>query len=416
MKRKRSPTNHADSPVPRPLSPSSNNPLVPSASPSRGPQGGNLDERRRGRPRLSPSSNDQDEAQQQEAETDNQDVGPTPADRRRRAADGLPGGGVRSDTISNVAEGKNEEDINNNNNKVAMPTAAGAAVRKQYHHRQGQRTQSARELTSLSATKRSRILESIHGVYSRTGSNSEHYYQKQQQAQEGRQQELLLHSLDRSLNKEREVVGKEEEHQNVAGPRESIESVPHVENEDSSSDEEEKQAENDGMQLVQEEDNKLSELEDALNRIEEKPAYNQSYAQWDGYVTDPQFRLIFLRAESYNPKKAAVRLVSFMEEKLERFGPDTLTRQLTIDDLNSHSRSLLIKKGVLQLLSSRDSSGRAIMLTYYRASQIREELLRGDSSCLVSVLLPCAHDHCSSFCCIFLTTMVCAGTLWLPTP
>jgi hypothetical protein len=125
---------------------------------------------------------------------------------------------------------------------------------------------------------------------------------------------------------------------------------------------------------------KLKELDEALGHIQHKAAYDQALQNSDGYVEDPKFRLIFLRADSFDACRAATRLVSFMEEKLHRFGPDALTRQLTMDDLSRTSRSLLVKRGVMQILPARDSSGRAILVTYFHFVRLQDELRRHPAS------------------------------------
>ncbi len=128
---------------------------------------------------------------------------------------------------------------------------------------------------------------------------------------------------------------------------------------------------------------KLEELEQAICQIKQKDAYNVAVQDLHGYVEDPSFRLVFLRADSYNVKKAASRLVSYMGEKLKRFGLQALTRQLTIGDLGGTSKSLLVKEGVVQILPTRDSSGRAVFVAHYHSSKLRH-LLRNDPKSLVS--------------------------------
>jgi len=77
------------------------------------------------------------------------------------------------------------------------------------------------------------------------------------------------------------------------------------------------------------------------------------------YVTDDKFRLMFLRAACFDPRKAAVRLVAFLEGKLRFFGMETLTRQLQLSDLDADDLSCL-KAGHTQILPARDQSGRPI--------------------------------------------------------
>ena len=68
---------------------------------------------------------------------------------------------------------------------------------------------------------------------------------------------------------------------------------------------------------------------------------------------------MFLRADEFDSKKAAKRLVNFMEAKKKHFGEQTLTRSLYLSDLDQDDREAL-KSGVMQILSVRDRAGRAI--------------------------------------------------------
>ena len=132
------------------------------------------------------------------------------------------------------------------------------------------------------------------------------------------------------------------------------------------------------------ENQKLSEMNSAIDLIANKMAYQQAFEKHPAYVTDPKLRLVFLRTESHDATKAAQRFIDFLDEKQRRFGPFANARQLTLDDLNNASKSLLLRKGLFQVLPTRDSSGRAILLSCYHASQLEAEL-RENPKCLVGV-------------------------------
>jgi hypothetical protein len=106
-------------------------------------------------------------------------------------------------------------------------------------------------------------------------------------------------------------------------------------------------------------------LERELRMIPIKPAYDQAEQISKVYVTDQKLRLQFLRAEYFNARKAAHRLVSFMEGKLHFFGPEVLARPIYLSDLDDDDFESL-KSGFRQLLPSRDRAGRAILLHYLR--------------------------------------------------
>jgi hypothetical protein len=94
---------------------------------------------------------------------------------------------------------------------------------------------------------------------------------------------------------------------------------------------------------------RLRSLDIELRKIKTKTAYEQAERMSKGYVTDWKFRLMFLRAEHFDAEKAATRLVSFMEGKLEYFGSGALARPLHLTDLDKDDMETL-KSGFFQLL------------------------------------------------------------------
>lgn len=264
-------------------------------------------------------------------------------------------------------------------------------------------TKARHEVTSLSAFERNRILESMHGVLADeedkhkgcgidqlsgkgetsgaiTSSAPEQPNQKESNA--GSSCKSIFPSDDLSENAGDIEYFASRQNTLVQAGGHTLDNGNHTEGPISRD-----------LQQMQDDDplererfvaDKLKELDAAIGRIQQKIAYDQAVNNSDAYVTNPKFRLVFLRANRYDSAKAAERLVSFMEEKLKRFGPHALNRQLTIDDLGGTAKSLIIKKGVVQLLPARDSSGRAILVAYYQVSQLHEEF-RKDPKALVSV-------------------------------
>jgi len=121
----------------------------------------------------------------------------------------------------------------------------------------------------------------------------------------------------------------------------------------------------------------LRELDDELARIplSEKPAFchasnqnqNHSHSHTEtkkNYVDTDEFRLRFLRCELFDAKKAARRLVNYLDliayclpfEK----GLAVLQRPITLSDFSQKEKSIL-QKGHLQLLPFRDRSGRRVI-------------------------------------------------------
>jgi hypothetical protein len=113
---------------------------------------------------------------------------------------------------------------------------------------------------------------------------------------------------------------------------------------------------------------RLAALEQEIGRLPQRELYEQAERISKAYVTDRKFRLMFLRAEYHDPRKAAVRLVRFLEEKVRFFGPETLARNLYLSDLDDGDLAFL-KSGILQLIPARDRAGRAIIGDFNMQSQ-----------------------------------------------
>ena len=104
----------------------------------------------------------------------------------------------------------------------------------------------------------------------------------------------------------------------------------------------------------------LEELDRELQAIAVKPAYLQALQQNPEYIHSRKFRLMFLRAESFHPAKAASRLVRFLEGKRQLFGANTLARSLRLTDMDQDDMATL-KSGVFQAIPTRDRTGRPII-------------------------------------------------------
>lgn len=108
----------------------------------------------------------------------------------------------------------------------------------------------------------------------------------------------------------------------------------------------------------------LFRLDQVLQGIYPKPAYDQAFRQNASYCLNPKLRLAFLRAEYFDASRAAVRMVKFFEGKLEYFGPDALGRDLRLnEDMDEDDRKCL-QAGHLQILPARDRAGRAVFCDF----------------------------------------------------
>ena len=121
----------------------------------------------------------------------------------------------------------------------------------------------------------------------------------------------------------------------------------------------------------------LADLEEELSKTQDKKAYELAMNQDEDYICGREFRLQFLRAETFDSKKAATRLVGFLEEKLKLFGLKPLARELLLSDLNQDARSVL-ELGFCSLVPVRDSAGRAIIcvIPYFRGTSALENRMR----------------------------------------
>jgi hypothetical protein len=107
---------------------------------------------------------------------------------------------------------------------------------------------------------------------------------------------------------------------------------------------------------------KMEEMEMELSKLTNKgkEAYMQAEAQNKECVTCEKFRLKFLRAEMFDARLAAGRMVGFFDEKKKLFGPDKLTKEIKLWDLDKDDQKFL-ERGIGQILPQRDRAGRRIM-------------------------------------------------------
>ncbi|KAL3938751.1 MAG: hypothetical protein SGBAC_006401 [Bacillariaceae sp.] len=106
----------------------------------------------------------------------------------------------------------------------------------------------------------------------------------------------------------------------------------------------------------------MQKLRWELAIIESKPAYDIAMQHSEAFVTDHAFRLSFLRAECYNPSKAAARMVKYFDTKKELFGAEMLTKTITYADLDSYTQKV-VARGSITILPTRDTLGRYIFVS-----------------------------------------------------
>lgn len=98
-------------------------------------------------------------------------------------------------------------------------------------------------------------------------------------------------------------------------------------------------------------------------------AYKLAREQNPKYIDNYLFKIDFLRAEHYNPRKAALRILRYLTEKLELFGYDKLTRVIYWKDLGDDVVEFF-RRGALQLLPDPDLHGRRVLFAQGKIKKI----------------------------------------------
>lgn len=108
-------------------------------------------------------------------------------------------------------------------------------------------------------------------------------------------------------------------------------------------------------------DENLAKLGEELSKIRNKEAYNAAKAIDQAYVEKRDFRLQFLRAESFDAKKAALRIARHFQAKSDLFGRDKIARDILQSDLEKEDLECLYA-GYEQFLPARDCAGRVVFI------------------------------------------------------
>jgi hypothetical protein len=125
---------------------------------------------------------------------------------------------------------------------------------------------------------------------------------------------------------------------------------------------------------------KLEDMEMELSKLTRgKEAYMQAKAQNKEYVICHKLRLKFLRAEIFDARLAAGRMVRFFERKKELFGSVKLTKEIKLRDLEKEDQKLL-DTGIGQIVPQRDRAGRRILIVMPMMRKPGEETIRVRSS------------------------------------
>ena len=107
---------------------------------------------------------------------------------------------------------------------------------------------------------------------------------------------------------------------------------------------------------------KLLAMAIEIDMIYPKNAYLMAESMSPSHVSNKKIRMKFLRAEDYDPKKAAERIVRYFEHKLEVFGMDKLVEDIRLSDFTAQELEE-VKDGIMLVLDKRDRAGRAILFS-----------------------------------------------------
>ena len=114
----------------------------------------------------------------------------------------------------------------------------------------------------------------------------------------------------------------------------------------------------------------LALLETEITSVSRKAAYDLASFNSNEYTSSKKIRLMFLRAENYDPYNAASRMVRFFDQKYELFGADKLTKDITLDDLDPDDIAAL-ERGFYQVLPEKDCAGRKVLCFFPKLKAFR---------------------------------------------
>jgi hypothetical protein len=120
-----------------------------------------------------------------------------------------------------------------------------------------------------------------------------------------------------------------------------------------------------GVAKIQEEtpefvSDRISGLDEAILEIPKhrRKALDRAIFLKPSIQNDERFKLLFLRTEYFDCKKAANRMNRYFQRKLYLFGEEKLVKDITLDDLEETDIEVGFKSGCCVELPKRDRSGR----------------------------------------------------------
>mmetsp|Transcript_25573 Transcript_25573/g.36010 ORF Transcript_25573/g.36010 Transcript_25573/m.36010 type:complete len:317 (-) Transcript_25573:98-1048(-) len=108
--------------------------------------------------------------------------------------------------------------------------------------------------------------------------------------------------------------------------------------------------------------NALEQLDEELQTISEKEAYELAEMFCPDYVRSTNFRLMFLRSTKFDAAQAAQKMVIYWSRKVELFGPDRAFRKMSVRDFeDDEGDRLALALGGICALPEPDEAGRRII-------------------------------------------------------
>lgn len=108
--------------------------------------------------------------------------------------------------------------------------------------------------------------------------------------------------------------------------------------------------------------NSLEQMNVELSNLPDSPskkAYETALQHPESYVHTDDFRLIFLRCEFFNTRKAAERYMHYLDLINYAFGEKVLQRDIRLSDFDEESMKF-VRMGYQQILPGMDRTGRRI--------------------------------------------------------
>jgi hypothetical protein len=103
----------------------------------------------------------------------------------------------------------------------------------------------------------------------------------------------------------------------------------------------------------------LGELDQEISNIRKRSAYERALFLSPRYVRDPKLRLMFLRAEYFDARKAAKRMVLYFECKRVLWGDGKLVKAISLYDFDEEDMRSL-RAGSMQNPGVKDQAGRTL--------------------------------------------------------